>query len=128
MKIKTLLMLSSSLEFVTGLALIAAPSLVTKMLLSAELAAGGVSVGRVAGFGLVSLAMASWPFGEGDQTQSVRALFLYNLLAACYLGYLRIGGEFSSVFLLPVSFLHGVLALSFARPAYGRAIVNGAKI
>jgi hypothetical protein len=45
MKMKTLLMLSSSLEFVTGLALIATPSLVAKMLLSAELTAGGVLSG-----------------------------------------------------------------------------------
>ena len=123
MKVKTLLMLSSSVEFVTGVALIAAPSLVANVLLSAGLAAGGEAVGRLCGFGLVSLAIACWPLGEGDQRQAVRALFLYNLLAACYLGYLRIGGEFTSVFLLPAFSLHGVLALLFAGPAY-RSVVR----
>ena len=118
MKTKTLLMLSSSIEFVTGLALIAAPGFVVNLLLSAGLGAGGEAVARVGGLGLVSLACACWPLREDDQTQPVRALFLYNLLAACYLGYLRIGGEFSSVALFPAAILHGVLALLFARPAY----------
>jgi len=61
MKIKTLLMLSASLEFVPGLALIAAPGLVANVLLSAGLAPGGQAVGRVGGFALVSLAIACWP-------------------------------------------------------------------
>jgi hypothetical protein len=128
MKIKTLLMLSGSLEFVTGLALIAAPGLVANVLLSAGLEPGGQTVGRIGGFALVSLAIACWPRGEGDHAQPVRALFLYNLLAACYLCYLRIGGEFSSFFLLPVSVLHGVVAMLFARSAYGSAIIKDPKI
>ena len=124
MKIKPLLMLSSSLEFVTGLALIAVPDLVADVLLSAGLAPGGHAVGRVGGIALVSLAIACWPRGEGDPTQPVRALFFYNLLAAFYLGYLRIGGEFSSFFLFPASALHGILALLFARPAYERTFLR----
>ena len=129
MKIKTLLMLSGSLEFVTGLALIAAPGLVANVLLSAGLAPGGQAVGRVGGFALVSLAIACWPRGEGDHAQPVRAFFLYHLLTASYyLGYLRIGGEFSSFFLLPVSVLHGVVAMLFARSAYGSAIIKDPKI
>jgi len=129
MKIKTLLMLSASLEFVPGLALIAAPGLVANVLLSAGLAPGGQAVGRVGGFALVSLAIACWPRGEGDHAQPVRAFFLYHLLTASYyLGYLRIGGEFSSFFLLPVSVLHGVLAMLFARSAYGSAVIKDPKI
>jgi hypothetical protein len=125
MKVKTLLMFSSSVEFVTGVVLIAAPSLVANVLLSAGLTAGGEAIGRVCGFGLISLALACWPVGEGDQPQPVKALFLYNLLAACYLGYLRIGGEFTSFFLLPAFVLHGVLAMLFARPAYRSVVANG---
>ena len=116
--IKTTLIFSSSLEFVTGLALILVPSLVASVLLSAALTPGGEAVGRVGGFALVSSAIACWPRGEADYTQSVRALFVYNLLAASYLGYVRIGGEFSSFLLFPASALHGVLALLFARRAY----------
>jgi len=119
MKTKTLLMLSSSIEFVTGLALIAAPGLVANVLLSAGLAPGGQATARVGGIALVSLAIACWPRGEVEHAQPVVALFLYNLLAAFYLGYLKIGGEFSTFLLLTASALHGLLALLFARPAYG---------
>lgn len=128
MKIKTLLMLSCSLEFVTGLALIATPSLVANVLLSAGLAPGGQATARVGGIALVSLAIACWSRGEGNQTQPVLALFLYNLLAGLYLGYLKIGGEFSSFLLFPVAALHGLLALLFARPAYRSAIVKDPKM
>lgn len=128
MPIKTLLMLSSSLEFVTGLALIAVPGLVADVLLSAGLAPGGQATARVGGIALVSLAIACWPRGEGGQTQPVVALLLYNLMAAFYLGYLKVGGEFSSFLLFPASALHGLLALLFARPAYRSAIVNDPKM
>jgi hypothetical protein len=117
MKITMMPMLSCSLEFVTGLALIVAPSLVASVLFSVGLTPGGEAVGRVGGFALVSLAVACWRGREEDPKQSVRALFLYNLLAASYLGYIRISGKFSSFLLFPASALHGVLALLFARGA-----------
>jgi hypothetical protein len=128
MKIKTLLMLSCSLEFVTGLALIASPGLVANVLLSTGLAPGGQATARVGGIALVSLAIACWPRGEDNHTQPVLALFLYNLLAGLYLGYLKIGGEFSSFLLFPASALHVLLALLFARPAYRSATVYDRKV
>ena len=124
---KTLLMISSSIELATGLALIAVPSLVASVLLSAELTSGGMAVGRGGGLGLVSLAIACWPRGEGPYVQPIRALFLYNLMAAFYLGYLRIGGEFDSFLLLPASALHGILALLFARRVYEGATGHAQK-
>jgi hypothetical protein len=75
MRNKTLLLLSSSLELVTGLALIAVPNLVAGVLLSAGLTPAGEAVGRVGGFGLFSLALACWAEGEGDHKQPIRALF-----------------------------------------------------
>src|ERR1700735_989709 len=117
MRTKTLVLISSSLELATGLVLIAVPNLVANVLLSAGLAPAGEAVARVGGFGLFSLALACWPESEGDNKRPITALFVYNLVAACYLGYLRIGGEFTSHLLLPVSGLHGLLAVLFARPA-----------
>jgi hypothetical protein len=124
MKIKTLLMLSASIELVTGLALIAAPSLVTGVLLSTGLTPAGSAVGRVGGFGLLCLAIACWPRGEVAHAQPVRALFLYNLLAACYLAYVRFSGEFGGFILLLASALHAVLALLLARSAYASVTSN----
>jgi len=118
MKIRALLLFSCSLEMATGVAVIFAPSFFARILLSSELGPGGEAIARVGGFGLFSLAIACWPRGKGEYTQAVRALFFYNLVAACYLAYLRIGSEFSSFLLVPVSVLHGLVALLFARPAY----------
>jgi hypothetical protein len=122
MRTKTLVLISSSLELATGLVLIAVPNLVANVLLSTGLTPAGEAVARVGGFGLFSLALACWPEGEGDNKRPITALFVYNLVAACYLGYLRIGGEFTSHLLLPASGLHGLLAALFARPAYKSVI------
>jgi hypothetical protein len=116
-KDKTLLTISASLELATGVAVIAAPGLVARVLLSADLTPGGEAIGRVGGCALISLAIACWPRNTGDHAQPIRALLLYNLVAACYLGYLGINGEFASPFLLPAAVLHGVLALFFIRSA-----------
>jgi hypothetical protein len=123
MRTKTLLTISASIELATGLALIAAPSLVARVLLSAELTPGGEAVARVGGCALLSLAIACWPRTaclphERDHEQSTRALFLYNLLAACYLGYLALSGDFASPFLIPAAALHAILALLLIRPVY----------
>jgi hypothetical protein len=128
MKNKTLLMLSSSLELATGVVAMAAPSLLTDVLFSSGLTPGGRAIGRVGGFGLFSLAIACWPRVEDQRMQPIRALFLYNFLAACFLGYLRAVGEFSSPFLLPACAVHGVLALLFARPVFESAVGRGTEI
>jgi hypothetical protein len=123
MTTKTLLTISCSFELASGVALIASPGIVASVLLAAELTPGGVAIARITGCGLFSLATACWPRGaclphERDHEQPIRALFLYNLLAACYLGYLGISGDFASPFLLPVAVLQGLLALLFIRPVY----------
>jgi hypothetical protein len=120
-------MVSSSIELATGLALIAVPNLVASVLLSAELSTAGEAVGRVGGLALLSLALACWPGGQSALPQPVRALFIYNLMAACYLGYLRISGEFSSFLLLPACGLHGLLAVLVANPAY-RSVVHKSSV
>lgn len=126
MKTKTLLTISASIELATGIAVIASPRIVAAVLFAPELTPSGVAIARVGGCGLVSLAMACWPRGaclpgERDHEQPIRALFLYNLLAACYLGYLELSGDFASPFLLPAAALHTILALLFIQPVYQTA-------
>jgi hypothetical protein len=123
MKTRTLSLISSAIELATGNALIVAPSLVARVLLSADLTPGGEAVARVGGCSLVALAIACWQPGaclpgERDHAQPIRALFLYNLLAACYLAYLELSGDFASIFLIPAAALHGIIALLFIRPAF----------
>ena len=118
MKTKPLLIFSSSLELATGIAVIAAPNLIANLLFSAGLTRAGEAIGRVGGFGLFSLAIATWPRRAGDHTQSTSALFVYNLMAACYLAYLRLSGEFNGLLLAIACVLHGLLAVLFLRPVY----------
>ncbi len=117
MTTKTVVLLSSAIEEVTGVALIAVPVLVGHLLLGVELPGSGVAVARVAGFGLLALGIGCWPRSNAATGQGVRALFTYNLLAGLFLGYLRGGGAFSSFLLWPACALHLILALLLARPA-----------
>jgi len=118
MKTRTLVLLSSAIELATGVALIAGPGLVARVLLGADLSGSGFAVARVGGCGLLSLGLACWPGGGNATAQATRALFVYNLLAGLYLGYLRVGGGFSGYLLWPACAVHLLLALLLARPAF----------
>ena len=123
MTTKTLLTISCSIELATGIAVIASPTLVASVLLSAELTPGGVALARVGGCALLSLAFACWPRTdclphESDHEQSLRSQFLYNLLATSYLAYLEITGDFASPFLIPTAALNALMALLMIHPVY----------
>jgi len=118
MTTRTLVMVSAAIEAATGVALMAVPGFVAQVLLGAGLSDSGVAVARVAGFGLLSLGLACWPSRDAGNGHAIRALFAYNLLAALYFGYLRVGGGFVSYLLWPTCFFHALLALLLARPAY----------
>ena len=122
MRTRILTKLSAAIEAITGVALIAAPELVARMLLGAGLAESGVAVARLAGCGLLALGLACWPGNEAANLQATRALFVYNLLAGLYLGYLRVGGGFVSYLLWPACAVHVVLGFMLARPAFARVL------
>jgi hypothetical protein len=117
MNTKMVLAVSAALEAATGAALILVPEIVSRVLLGVELGSAGVALARVAGFGFLSLTIACWPRGHGASPQAIRAMFVYNLLAGLYLGYLRVGGGFTGFLLWPACTLHVALALLLARPA-----------
>ena len=114
MRTRVLVLLSAGIEIATGAALIAVPGFVGRTLLGADLPAAGIAVARVAGLGLFSLGIACWPGGNETTPQAVRALFIYNLLAALYLGYLRAGAGFVSYLLWPACVLHALLTILLA--------------
>ena len=118
MTTRLLTTVSAVIEAATGIALVAVPELVARVLLGAGLSDGGIAVARVAGFALLSLGLACRPTSDGATSSAVRALFTYNLLAAVYLGYLRVSGEFVALLLWPACVLHAGFGLLFARPAY----------
>ncbi len=118
MTTRTLVMMSSGIEGATGLALIAAPDFVARVLLGAGLSDSGMAVARVAGFGLLSLGVACRPGRDDPTAQATWALFAYNLLAGLYLGYLRVGGGFVSYLLWPACAVHVLLAILLARSVW----------
>ena len=118
MNVRTLVLLSSAIEAATGVALVAVPDVAGRMLLGVELSAGGTAVARVAGFALFALGLACWPASGYATSRATRALFVYNLPAGVYLGYLRIGGGFTGHLLWPACALHIVLGGLLVRSAY----------
>lgn len=109
-----LLAVAAGIEAATGLALMADPSLVTQLLLGADISGAAIAVGRVAGVGLLSLGLAGWP-GTGDAARPRRALLTFNLLITLYLLLLGIRGEWVGPLLWPAVVLHAVLTVLLAR-------------
>jgi hypothetical protein len=111
-----LLTVTAIIETATGLALMAMPTVVVRLLLSGEISGASIPLGRVAGFGLLSLGVACWPGREATGTgPALRAMLTYNSLATLYFFYLAIGGGLVGPLLWPVAVLHGALAVLLAR-------------
>jgi hypothetical protein len=121
MTTRTLVMVGAVLEATAGCALIANPDLFAQLLIGASLATGGVVVGRVGGFALLSFGLACWP-SKDVAPQVILALFTYNLLVALYVVFVGVVGGFAGYLLWPVCALHALLALMLARPAYEQLI------
>jgi hypothetical protein len=108
---------SSVIEIVTGVVLFIVPSLVARLLLGTDLSPAGDAVGRVAGFGLLSLGTACWPRPQETvhPNAPLRGLLIYNVLATLFFVYLGLRGDMRGVLLWPAAALHGVLAVLIAR-------------
>jgi len=106
--------LSAAVEAGTGVALMVVPGFVVRVVLGYALPDSGVAVARLAGVGLLSLGMACWPGRSGISPSTVTALFTYNLLAAVYLGYLKVGA----------CAVHALFVVLLARPAYDRVSIG----
>ena len=87
--------LTAVIEAATGLALMAVPTVVVRLLLGGEISGASIPLGRVAGFGLLSLGMACWPGPgpTGNTAPALRAMLTYNALATLYLLCLGIDGN-----------------------------------
>ena len=119
---KRLLTLTAIIEAATGLALMAVPSVVVRLLLGGEISGASIPLGRVAGFALLSLGMACWPGRDptASTASALRAMLTYNSLATIYLLRLGIAGEWVGPLLWPAVALHGILSLLLAPMASGK--------
>ena len=107
---------SAIVEILTGLAFLAAPTLVVGLLLGGGLGPTGVAVARVLGIGLLSLGVAGWESPGQDIRLAPRAgLCLYNVGAALVLGMLGTYGGMSGILLWPAVLLHALIGAMMLR-------------
>jgi uncharacterized membrane protein len=105
---KKLLTFAAIGELATGVALLAVPSLVGRLLVGAEITGVAVPIARVFGIALIALGIACLP------GLALAGMLTYGALVALYLAYLGIAGGFTGVLLWPAVGLHLVLTFLLA--------------
>jgi hypothetical protein len=117
--IRLLVLACAVLETGTGLALLAFPRFVVRLLLGAELPGAGVAAGRLCGVALISFGLACWPESAATphrpDRRANRALLVYNTSATVYLSCLMALDGYRGILLIPAIALHAVLAAVLAR-------------
>ena len=85
---RKVLVLTVLVELGTGVALIAKPAVVVRLLLGADLAGAGIVAGRCFGVALVALALACWPGRRADagDRSAFRGMLVYNALICVNIG------------------------------------------
>jgi hypothetical protein len=110
-----LLSLTAIIEAATGLALIALPAIVVRLLLGAEISGASIPLGRVAGAALLALGVACWLARNDRQSRTARglvvAMLVYNIVATAVLAFAGIGLGLHGVALWPAVVLHAVMAI-----------------
>ena len=105
-----LLAIAAIAEIATGLALLAVPPLVGRLLLGTELSGVSIPIARVTGIALLALGIACWP-----GRTALCGMLTYNALAALYLLCLGVRGNWVGPLLWPVVVLHAILTPLLAR-------------
>ena len=112
---KRFLTLTAVIEAATGLALIAVPAIVVRLLLGAEISGASIPLGRVAGAALLALGVACWLARGDTQSRTARglivAMLIYNIAATAVLAFAGISLGLHGVALWPAVVLHAVMAI-----------------
>ena len=112
---KRFLTLTAIIEAATGLALIAVPAIVVRLLLGAEISGASMPLGRVAGAALLALGVACWLARDDTQSRAARglvvAMLMYNIVATAVLAFAGIGLGLHGVALWPAVVLHAAMAV-----------------
>jgi len=106
---KLLLAVAAVSEGATGLALLAYPPIVIRLLLGAETIGIAEVVSRFGGIGLIGLGIACWP--SGSPRQALHGMLTYGTLAALYLAYIGVSGQGGGVLLWPAVVVHVALII-----------------
>ena len=112
---KLLFLTTAAIEAGAGLALLGVPTRFAQLLFAAPLeGAVALTVARVGGMGLLTLAVAAWFASHDSQSCAARglasAMVLYNLGAALVLGAMGLRSATVGVALWPIVLLHAGMA------------------
>jgi len=113
---KSLLFVTAGFEAGIGIGLLAAPSVVARLLLGATLdAPAALTVARVAGAALLALGVACWLAAFDPQSCAARgvvsAMVLYNVGAVVVLGAAGIQSQQVGIGLWPAVILHTAMTI-----------------
>jgi hypothetical protein len=104
------------LEVLTGLGLVVAPSLLSRLLFGSDLNAAGDAAGHLAGLVIICLAAAVWPRGgESTESQALIALAALSWLVSVFLLVFGVWGGSVGLLFWPAAALHFMLALMLTR-------------
>lgn len=117
---KATLALAAGAEAATGIVLLAAPSLVVRLLFGEGVSGAGEVASRVAGMALIGLGVACWP-GGASAPQPRWGMLTYGALAALYLAYVGIRGETVGPLLWPAVAIHAMLVVLLLRTRSGES-------
>jgi hypothetical protein len=110
-----LLKLTALIDAAAGLALIAVPAIVVRLLLGAEISGASMPLGRVAGAALLALGVSCWLAREDTQSRTARglvvAMLMYNVAATTVLAFAGIGLGLHGVALWLAVVLHAAMAV-----------------
>ncbi len=110
MNIRLLFKASAIIEILTGVALLAVPSLVIELLLGDGLSFTGVAVARMLGVGLLAVGVAAWEAPQQAVRFAPRAgLCIYNLGAAVVLAIFGSISATGGILLWPAVGVHGLI-------------------
>ena len=111
---RALLAVTAVTEALTGLALLAYPPAVVRLLLGTEVTGVGVVIGRVAGAALLAIGVACWPArndaGSPARLRLLSGVLIYDLAAAALLAHAGLFMKMAGIALWPAVVAHGVLA------------------
>lgn len=114
---KKLLLTTSLIELSLGIFLILMPATVLSLLFGWEESGHIILLARLAGIVYVCFGIACYPSNnpadENKISMTFIAMFLYNFLAAIFLGYIRFGENFEGVLLLPAVIFHSLITIYF---------------
>ena len=105
---KKMLVFTAVAEGATGLVLFAYPPIVVRLLFGQGISGTGLIMGRLAGLGLIALAVACRQ--QGEYRSGYDGMLVWSILAALYLVVVGISGT-SGILLWPAVVVHGAIAL-----------------